>query len=447
MGAKASPPLPPTFVKGFHEPDVVRRMPYRPLGRTGLVVSAIGFGGSSVGGSFGPVEQADARHAVKSALLAGINYIDCPNQTAPWYGDSEVRLGEALADVPREAFLIATKVGRYAGPIEDRFNFSADRVKSSVLDSLRRLKLPYVDVIQVHDVEFAPSLDVILEETLPALQELKDLGLVRFIGVTGYPLGPLEEMVRRSRVPVDLVLSYCRHTLADDALSRSPLLALLVERGVGVVNAGAVAMGLLAPGGPPPWHPAGETMWAACAEVRELCRLAAAGTGSAVPPLDDVTSEDSSWKWGRKAGQEEGQSDGSSSSVGCCDWGTSLAAAGSVSGERGVKGGEPAEEAAASKRHPAHRWDIATLAVRRAALSDPRIHTTLIGTASSAQVAANVAAVCEPPTPAEAETSRAVMALLRERLGPGGGAWEGTEVSEYWRATGARLALRHIYRR
>ena len=70
--------------------------------------------------------------------------------------------------------------------------------------SLNLLGLDYVDIIQVHDCEFAPSLDVILNETLPALEKVKKSGKAKMIGVTGYPIEPLNELIERSTVQIDM---------------------------------------------------------------------------------------------------------------------------------------------------------------------------------------------------------------------------------------------------
>lgn len=93
-------------------------------------------------------------------------------------------LGKALKALPRDQIIISTKVGRYG---VDKFDFSAQRVTASVEESLKRLQLDYIDLIQCHDIEFG-DLDKIVNETLPALAALKSKGLVRHVGITGLPL-------------------------------------------------------------------------------------------------------------------------------------------------------------------------------------------------------------------------------------------------------------------
>ncbi|KAB1212360.1 L-galactose dehydrogenase [Morella rubra] len=98
---------------------------------------------------------------------------------------SEKVLGKALKALgaPRQDYIVSTKCGRYI----EGFDFSAERVTRSIVESLARLQLDYVDILQCHDIEFG-SLDQVVNETIPALQKLKEAGKIRFIGVTGLPL-------------------------------------------------------------------------------------------------------------------------------------------------------------------------------------------------------------------------------------------------------------------
>ena len=237
-------------------------MRYRTLGKTGLKVSALSLGGSSLGGSFGPVDESDAVRAVHTAVDLGINYID----TAPYYGltRAETVLGKALREIPRERFYLATKVGRYD---VDDFDFSAARVARSVDESLRRLNVDSIDVIQCHDMEFG-SLDQIVDETLPALRRLREQGKVRFIGLSGLPLKIFPAVLDRTEA--DTVISYCHYGLNDTSLET--LLPYLEQRGVGIVHAAPLAMGLLTDRGAPTWHPAPDDVKAACARAAAHCR-------------------------------------------------------------------------------------------------------------------------------------------------------------------------------
>mmetsp|Transcript_101207 Transcript_101207/g.163266 ORF Transcript_101207/g.163266 Transcript_101207/m.163266 type:complete len:357 (+) Transcript_101207:46-1116(+) len=260
--------LPSTYVDGFHNEASVRQMEYRALGDTGMVVSTLGFGASALAGVFHEVTQDECIQVVHHTLKAGVNIID----SAPWYGQgkSESVLGLALKDVPRKAFYINTKVGRYLPEIDAMFDFSSQRVTLSVEESLQRLQLEYIDTIQIHDLEFAPNLDIIVNQTLPALDRLRSQGKVRKVGITGYSLAPILEVLSRSSVKIDIVLSYARMTLLDDSLA-TLLLPTLEQRQIGIINAAPTGMGLLTPQGPPVWHPASEEIKSTARKVHEHC--------------------------------------------------------------------------------------------------------------------------------------------------------------------------------
>lgn len=261
---------PQTFVRGFHDPEAVSRMTYHPLGNTGLQLSRLSLGGGPFGGLYGAASEQACIDTVHLALKSGINYID----TAPWYGSgrSEEVLGKALKDVPRESYYIGTKVGRYEPIPERMFDFSARRVAESVDLSLRLLGLEYVDVIQVHDFEYAENLDIILEETLPALQKVVESGKARFIGITSYSVSLMKEVIEKSPVKISTVLSYSRNTLIDNTLE--DFLPFFKSRGIGVICASPVAMRLLTNDALPEWHPAPQGIKDACRAAAVYCREA-----------------------------------------------------------------------------------------------------------------------------------------------------------------------------
>lgn len=239
-------------------------MEYRTLGRTGLRVSALSFGASSLGGVFREVDESDCIRTVRASLEKGINFID----TSPFYGRtrSETVLGKALKSVPRDSYFLATKVGRYGSEPED-FDFSAPRMSASVDESLKRLGVSYVDIIHAHDIEFG-DLDQVIAETLPALRKVQKAGKARFVGVTALPLKAIRRIVESAAV--DVVLSYCRFTLNDSGLQE--LIPFLKQRGVGIINASPLGMGLLTAGGPPAWHPAPDDLKQICARAAAHCR-------------------------------------------------------------------------------------------------------------------------------------------------------------------------------
>ncbi len=238
-------------------------MEYRTLGKTGLKVSKLAFGGSSVGSVFRSVAEQDGIRTVHAALDHGINLID----TAPFYGltKAEALLGKALKGVARDRYLLATKVGRF-GYRQENFDFSAARVASSIDESLERLGIEHIDFIQVHDMEFG-DIDRIVHETLPALQEAQRLGKVRHVGITCLPIRLFREVM--DRIDVDQIQSYCHYTLNDTALEDS--LPYLREKNVGIFNSAPLSMRLLTREGPPEWHPAPALLKEKCAEAAAHC--------------------------------------------------------------------------------------------------------------------------------------------------------------------------------
>ena len=217
-------------------------MEYRELGRTGLTVSVVGYGTAPLGDMFGTSDEDAALQSAHRALDAGINFFD----SSPSYGKglAEERLGKVLRG-RRHEIIVGTKAGKY-GP--DEFDFSADRIRRGVEESLRRLGTDYVDILQLHDVEFA-DLEGPIGEGYAELVRLREAGMCRLIGMTGYPTA----MTRRvmSEYDLDVTLSYAHCTLLDACLT-DDVLPLAQEREVGVINAAAVALGLLTQAGPPP---------------------------------------------------------------------------------------------------------------------------------------------------------------------------------------------------
>lgn len=266
----------------------------RPLGRSGLTVSAFGFGGGPIGNLRRPISDEAATATVDAAWDAGARYFD----TAPLYGHgrSEMRLGSALARRPRNEFVLATKVGRLLRPPRDAsfdrhgfvdtpdreivYDYSRDGALRSLEESLERLKLDRVDVVLIHDIDrwshgdeqprrFAEALD----GAYRALADLKAAGTIRAIG-----LGVNEWQVCRDfalRVPVDCFLLAGRYTLLEQE-SAEEFLPLCVERGIGVVIGGPFNSGILVTGPVPDaqynYAPAPEPIRERARRLEATCR-------------------------------------------------------------------------------------------------------------------------------------------------------------------------------
>ncbi len=240
-------------------------MKYRTLGKTGMEVSVVGYGASPLGNEFGETDVAEGVRAVHCAIDLGINYFD----VSPYYGRTlaEERLGRAL-EGRRDRVYLATKCGRYGAPEDEGgFDFSPQRVTKSIDESLDRLKTDYVDILQVHDIEFGDR-EQIINETLPALRKIQEAGKCRFVGITGLPLKVLRDVA--SRGGVDTILSYCRYNLMITDMA-DVLAPFCRERGVGLINASPLHMRILSEKGAPDWHPASQEVKQAGGKVVQLC--------------------------------------------------------------------------------------------------------------------------------------------------------------------------------
>jgi L-galactose dehydrogenase len=231
---------------------------YRPLGRTGLNVSSLSFGASSLGGVFREVNEAEGIAAVHIALDLGINYFD----VAPAYGGTraETVLGRALKGVPRDRFYLSTKVGKYTDPGtygEDHFDYSRERIRASLDESSCRLGVDYFDIVHIHDIEYDGRRNVewALREAVEALHELRREGRVGAVSFGIHPMDLWHRIFKECDVQAALVHNhYC---LNDTRLLE--LLPIAAERGIGIINGSPFASGLLTDRGPAAWHPAAES--------------------------------------------------------------------------------------------------------------------------------------------------------------------------------------------
>lgn len=240
------------------------------------------------------------RSIVARAISLGVKGFD----TSPYYGPSEVLLGDALHalfssqcnPLPRSDIFVVTKAGRITG---DEFDYSPQWIRYSIYRSLQRLHTEYLDLVYMHDVEFVSP-----QEVLEAVRELRRLrdeeGVIKYVGISGFPvkvLAELAEMVlEKTGEPLDAVLSYGHFTVqnrllgVDELLSQkrgaeeSVLRRFKEKAGVEVVlNASMLGMGLLTQKGIPPnpkeskessplvkWHPSPPELRVACKKLGEL---------------------------------------------------------------------------------------------------------------------------------------------------------------------------------
>jgi aryl-alcohol dehydrogenase-like predicted oxidoreductase len=235
----------------------------RPLGRTGLQLPILSFGASSLGQEFRSVQLDEALASVRVALECGLNFID----TSPFYGRgmSEVLLGIALRGIPRDRYLLCSKLGRYD---LGHFEFSAKRVAESVDVTLHRLGTDHLDIMLCHDIEFVP-MQQIVDETIPALRKIQQSGKVRFIGFSGYPMKIFRFIY--DQIDVDCVLSYNQYTLQNTRFA-DEVVPYLKQKGIGVMNAGPFSARLLTNAPLPHWLKEPEDVKAAARAAAALCQ-------------------------------------------------------------------------------------------------------------------------------------------------------------------------------
>ena len=266
-----------------------------PLGRSGLRVTRLGFGGASIGGLFSAVSDEDAIEVVRHAWDLGIQYFD----TAPLYGygASERRTGQALADRPRDEYVLSTKVGRlvrrpeeippdadidrqaigdredafYIGTAPNRliFDYSFDGVLRSVEESLERLQVGHIDLALIHDPD--DHWEAAIDGAFPALARLREEGIIGAIGAGMNQSAMLARFAREG--DFDAFLLAGRYTLLDqEALPE--LLPLCVERGIAVLIGGVMNSGVLAdptPGSRFNYLPAAPAVVARAQRLAEVC--------------------------------------------------------------------------------------------------------------------------------------------------------------------------------
>lgn len=250
--------------------DPTRRV---PLGTTTVQVSRLSLGGAPIGGLKEPDAAQTTHEIVMRAYALGIRLFD----TAPLYGSgaSERRMGAALRQLPRDAIVVATKVGRLirpadGGTLKAVFDFSYDGVMRSVEESLARLGLDRVDILHIHDPD--RHFDEALGGAYKALDRLRAEGV---ISAVGSGMNQQEMPARFARAArFDCFLLAGRYTLLDQ-VGLKDLLPLCVEKGIGIIIGGVYNSGILAnprPGATfnyrpaePPWLERAQRLEAVCA--------------------------------------------------------------------------------------------------------------------------------------------------------------------------------------
>ena len=240
------------------------------IGHTNIRITRLGFGGAPIGGDRTEVTEEDAVSSIRHALELGITYFD----TAPLYGHgkSERFYGLSLSQIPRERFVLSTKVGRVLNPVGSSgkmattgfvnpdpftpvYDYSRDGVLRSLEESLKRMKLDRVDIAMIHDPDefdsarpggkFGEPVHYLtaINETFPALAELRSEGIIKAIGVG---MNQWQALVRFAKdADFDCFLLAGRYTLLDHS-ALSELLPLCTEKKITVILGGPYNSGILA---------------------------------------------------------------------------------------------------------------------------------------------------------------------------------------------------------
>lgn len=269
------------------------------MGRPGGVlanlggITGLGFGGAPLGNLYSEVAEGAAEATLQAAWDAGIRYFD----TAPLYGHglSESRIGRLLAGKPRDGYFLSTKVGRLlepatvpfreqsgyvAGlPFSARFDYSADGVRRSLDESLKRLGTDRIDIVYIHDIDRLTHGDAqparfaeAMNGAYPALAQLRSEGVIGAIGIGVNECGVCIDALAHG--DFDCFMLAGRYTLLD-ASARERLMPMCEQRGVKLVLGGVYNSGILATGAVPgsryDYQPANESILSRTRVLQALC--------------------------------------------------------------------------------------------------------------------------------------------------------------------------------
>lgn len=262
-----------------------------------LLPGKLGFGTAPLGNMFRDIPEAEARATVDAAWNDGIRYFD----NAPFYGAglAEIRMGEALADKPRDAYVISTKVGRlvldeiedvsardlgekgdvfkYGRPNRIVNDYSYDATLRSLDDSLTRLKTDRIEIAWVHDIaqdfygdEWLSMFESARTGAFKALDRLRDEGAIKAWGLGVNRVEPIELLLDLEGPRPDGFLLAGRYTLLDHSRALQRVMPKVVERGLGIVVGGPYSSGALVGGPNFEYAPATPHILAKVARIKAL---------------------------------------------------------------------------------------------------------------------------------------------------------------------------------
>ena len=208
-------------------------MEYRPFGKTGIQISAIGIGCWEIGGGYGSIEETEFIKAINRALDVGINSFDTAE--AYGFGASEKSLAKALGSRRKEA-VITTKFGVGYPDATNYRDSSRKRVMESIEKSLKALETDYVDVYLIH----WPDRSIPFEEPMRALDDLVKQGKARAVGLSNFKLNEIETCMKARRVDV---VQYCWNMF--DRRMQQEIFPYCQKNNIGVMAYGSLAYGML----------------------------------------------------------------------------------------------------------------------------------------------------------------------------------------------------------
>jgi D-threo-aldose 1-dehydrogenase len=253
------------------------------IGTTALAITRLGLGGAPMGGLFSDVEERQAYETLSAAYKSGVRYFD----TAPLYGSgkSERFFGEFLSTVPRDEFVLSSKVGRLLDNkesvaeeslyvnvpnMEVRYDYSRDGVLRSIEDSLDRLGLDRIDIAFIHDPD--ENFDIAMDEAFPTLADLRSQGVLKAVGAGMNQWEMLADFARKG--DFDCFLLAGRYTLLDYSALET-FLPLCLEKHISVILGGPYNSGILAsdlkPGTTYFYQAAPQEVLTRASEIKEIC--------------------------------------------------------------------------------------------------------------------------------------------------------------------------------
>ena len=223
----------------------------------------ISIGTSGFGNDYGKMSYGHCKQIIDKALINRINYID----TSPYYGNglAEEMVGKCLANVARNRYIISTKAGRKS---KREYSYRYYDIANSVMNSLKKLNCGYIDIVFINDIEFSDNLDVILNESIPALIYLRNKGYLKYIGLSGMFLDKMDYVIKRT-THINYVMSSCNYTLINDTLNQYT--PGWNSSNIQVILGGVTAKGLLTKRGPTWDHPAPKIIKDVCKKMNEFC--------------------------------------------------------------------------------------------------------------------------------------------------------------------------------